>query len=61
MTGSEFTATILEEGLEVGDKEGVRVKVKGQGYYTGSNTLTLEAEDGLGRGFLVHDHGRRGW
>lgn len=51
-TGSEFIATPSQE-TEVGGIKAITVKVEGRGYYVGHNTITLEKDDVLGRGFLV--------
>lgn len=41
---------------KVGEKQSVRVKVEGYGYYTGYHTFVLEKEDGFGLdGFSLKD------
>ncbi len=53
VTGSEFEARAVEQ-LSHGRFAAVRVEVTGQAYYTGQSVFTLEADDPLAGGFLLH-------
>jgi trans-L-3-hydroxyproline dehydratase len=53
VTGSEFSARAVAQ-LQHGRFEAVRVEVTGQAYYTGQSVFTLEADDPLAGGFLLH-------
>jgi trans-L-3-hydroxyproline dehydratase len=53
VTGSEFSARAVAH-LQHGRFEAVRVEVTGQAYYTGQSVFTLEADDPLAGGFLLH-------
>ncbi|CAL1527092.1 unnamed protein product [Lymnaea stagnalis] len=52
VTGSEFKAKVTR-ATKVEEKDAVVVEVEGQSFYTGHVTMTLEAGDVLGRGFIA--------
>ncbi|XP_041378373.1 trans-L-3-hydroxyproline dehydratase-like isoform X1 [Gigantopelta aegis] len=51
-TGGIFTGKVVEE-TTCGGYKSVIVEVSGKAFYMGSNVFTWEADDQLGRGFLV--------
>ena len=50
--GSKFKAKPVRE-VKFGPYDAVVVEVCGKAYYTGSCTLTREADDDIGKGFLL--------
>jgi len=52
-SGSIFTATLVNERM-IGDNKFVVAEISGKGYYSGTCTFTLEEDDVIGQGFLLH-------
>ena len=52
ITGAEFRAKALNE-VRCGNFHAVTVEVSGMAYYTGRSVFSLEAEDEIGKGFLL--------
>ena len=50
--GSTFNAKVVQE-VKFGPHDAVVVEVTGKGHYTGSCTFTVEADDTVGKGFLL--------
>ncbi|XP_062596969.1 trans-L-3-hydroxyproline dehydratase-like [Saccostrea cucullata] len=51
-SGEVFTAKVAKE-VSCGNHKAVVTEVKGQGYFCGNSTFTLEESDAVGRGFLL--------
>lgn len=51
-TGSKFRATLVKQ-VKYKQYDAVVVEVAGKGHYSGSCTYTLEADDEIGKGFLL--------
>ena len=51
-SGDVFTAKVVKE-VNCGKYRAVVTEVKGQGYFCGNSTFTLEENDVTGRGFLL--------
>lgn len=52
LTGAVFSAKPVKE-VKYGPHDAVVVEVSGKGFYTGTSTFTLEADDEIGKGFLL--------
>ena len=50
--GSKFVAKAVRE-VKCGYQDAVVVEVSGKGHYTGSSVFTVEADDEIGKGFLL--------
>ncbi|XP_053404768.1 trans-L-3-hydroxyproline dehydratase-like isoform X2 [Mercenaria mercenaria] len=50
--GSKFVARVVKQ-VNVGSHDAVIVEVSGKGHYMGSSVFTLEADDEIGKGYLL--------
>lgn len=50
--GSKFVAKVVKL-TKCGSQDAVVVEVSGKGHYMGKNVFTIEADDEIGKGFLL--------
>ena len=53
ISGTKFGGKVVKQ-TRCGEFDAVHVEVSGQAFYTGTSSFTVEKDDSLKRGFILH-------